>query len=439
MKIFLLQSYLGRAEKPIYPIGLAYLGSCLQEHELQAYDPNVSSDPYGELADRLKRFQPEVVGISLRNIDTTQYRDPYLYLSALQPTLDIIRRHAPKARRIIGGSGFSIYSQAIMERFAQLDLGVMLEGEVSFPSLLANLDHPEATAGILYRSDGLVRLSGPPILPDFDALPSPRWDLLDIAPYARQIDAFGIQAKRGCGLRCAYCTYYFLNGAHYRLRNPEKIANEIAELRANFKIETFMFVDSVFNIPQKHAEEICREFIRAKIDIPWSAWYNEKLFHQDFYNLAREAGCKHFSFSPDAYSDRSLEMLKKNLRVKDIQKVFSIARQTDGATFGWNFFVNPPGQTYADFARLMLFWVKTRLLLSGKLYGFGLGNIRVEPDTEMYRLAVAQGIIPQDADLLPQNEEELRRLFYTNPKTPLINGLFKVYGMLASLKHRIFS
>ncbi|HEX7344712.1 MAG TPA: radical SAM protein, partial [bacterium] len=219
----------------------------------------------------------------------------------------------------------------------------------------------------------------------------------------------------------------------------EKIAREVAELRGRFKIETFMFVDSIFNIPQRHAEEICRELIRAKIDIPWSAWYNERIFDQGFYQLAREAGCKHFSFSPDAYSDKSLELLKKNLRVKDIHKVFDIARRADGATFGWNFFVNPPGQTYADFARLMFFWLKARLFLHGKLNGFGLGNIRVEPDTEMYRLAVEQGVIPPQADLLPQSEEALRRLFYTNPETPLINALFKVYGMLASIKHRIAS
>jgi radical SAM superfamily enzyme YgiQ (UPF0313 family) len=437
LKIFLLQSYLGRPEKPIYPIGLAYLGSCLKDHELQAYDPNISSRPYGELAERLRSFAPDVVGISLRNIDTTQYRDPYLYTSTLRPTLDVILKNAPRARCIIGGSGFSIYAPSIMERYPEFDFGVMLEAEESLPALISDLSNPQAVPGIFYRSNGQVLLSGPPKLPDFDALPPPQWDVVDIRPYASQMDAFGIQAKRGCGLRCAYCTYYFLNGAHYRLRSPAKLAEEIAALRANFKIDTFMFVDSVFNIPQQHAEEICRELMRVKIDIPWSAWYNERLFSADFYKLAREAGCKHFSFSPDAFSNKSLEMLKKNLRVKDIMKVYDIARQSQDATFGWNFFVNPPGQTYGDFLRLMLFWLKTRIFLRGKLYGFGLGNIRVEPDTEMYRLAVAQGVIPGDADLLPETEDELRRLFYTNPETPLVNTLFKSYALLAAIKRRV--
>lgn len=437
LKIFLIQSYLGRAEAPIYPLGLAYLGACLKGHEVCAYDPNVASDPYGKMASRLEHFQPDVVGISLRNIDTTQYRDPYLYTSALRPTLEIVKKHAPAAHRVIGGSGFSIYAQAIMQRFPEIDFGVLLEAEESFPALLNQLDYPERVPGIYYRSNGLVQLSAAPRLPDFDALPSPRWDIVDLEPYTREFEAIGIQAKRGCGLRCAYCTYYFLNGSHYRLRSPEKIVAEIADLKARFKIERFMFVDSIFNIPQPHAERICQELIRQKLNLRWAAWFNERVLSQDFYRLAREAGCHHFIFSPDAYSDRWLKILDKNLRVKDITKAFEIARNADGGGFAWNFFVNPPGQTYGDFFRLMLFGLKVRIQLRKKFYGLHLGNIRLEPETQMCRLALEQGVIKPETDLLPESVGELRKLFYTNPETPLINLTFKVYDRLAALKHRI--
>jgi anaerobic magnesium-protoporphyrin IX monomethyl ester cyclase len=439
LKIFLLQSYLGRSEKPIYPLGLAYLAACLKDHEVQAFDPNVSSDPYGEIAHRLNSFQPDVVGISLRNVDTTQYRDPFLYISTLQPTLELIQRHAPRARRIIGGSGFSIFARPIMERFDRIEYGIYLEGEISFPALLADLDGPEKVPGIYFRKDGEVRLSAPAPMPDFNEISSPKWDIVDLNPYLGQIDTIGVQAKRGCGLKCAYCTYYFLNGDHYRLRDPEKIVAEVVELQDRFKVDHFMFVDSTFNLPVQHAEDVCRELIRQKVKIPWSAWYNEKFFDDRFYKLAREAGCRHFSFSPDAYSEQSLSLLRKNLKVEDIHRVYALARAQQGASFGWNFFVNPPGQTYAAFLRLMLFWLKVKLTLRGKLYGFGLGNIRIEPDTEVYRIALEEGVIPLQTDLLPASSQALQRLFYTNPKTPLINTLFSAYGLLARIKHRVAS
>ena len=439
MKVFLLQSYLGRREKPIYPLGLAYLGACLRDHEVEAFDPNTASDPYGELAMRLKRFAPDVVGISLRNVDTTQYRDPYLYIATLQPTLQIIAAQVPNPRVIIGGAGFSIYAHALMQRYPELDFGILLEAEESFPALLAAFDKPETVPGVLYRRDGEVHLTGPPKLPDFDGLPSPKWELINPAPYQGLLDAIGVQAKRGCGLKCAYCTYYFLNGAHYRLRRPEKIVAEIADLKGRFGLDTIMFVDSIFNVPSQHAEDICREFIRQKVNIPWSAWYNEHTFNRDFYQLAKEAGCRHFSFSPDAFSNQSLKLLRKSLSKDDILRVYDLARQETDTRFGWNFFVNPPGQTYRDFMRLMIFWVKVKFTLHGRLYGFGLGNIRIEPDTEIFRLAVEQGVISAEADLLPETEAQLRALFYTNPETPGINALFKLYGWLAGVKQRVLS
>lgn len=437
MKVFLFQNYLGRPEKPIYPLGLAYLCASLQDYDLQAFDPNVSSDPYVELSSKLERFKPDVVGISLRNLDTTQYRDPFVYLNSLQTTLDIIKKSTPKARLIIGGSGFSIFAQAVMERFSELDYGVMLEAEKSLPELLKNLDTPKAIPGTLYRENNEVKLSGPPKLPDFDDLPSPKWDIVDLDPYIGQLDTVGVQAKRGCGLKCAYCTYFFLNGSYYRLRSPEKIVAEIKELVQRFKTDHFIFVDSVFNIPRQHAVDVCEEMIRQKVKVSWTGWYNERQFDEDFFTLASEAGCRYFSFSPDAYSDESLRLLKKNLGVKDIQRVYGIAKRDGGASFGYNFFVNPPGQTYWDFIRLMSFWLRVRLSLRGRLYGFGLGNIRVEPETEILRIAVEEGVINKDANLMAETSAELQKLFYTNPKTPLINFALKIFGVLAKIKHRI--
>jgi anaerobic magnesium-protoporphyrin IX monomethyl ester cyclase len=439
MKIFLLQSYLGRWEKPMFPLGLAYLAACLDGHEVQALDMNVVQDPYAELSANLKHFQPEVVGLSLRNIDTTQQRDPFVYLSTLAPTLAAIRKSVPHTRIIIGGSGFSIYAQVLMERFPDLDLGVFLEAEESFPALLQHLDHPETVPGIYYRSNGQVKLSSQPQIPDFSTLPSPRWDIVNLEPYQREYDLIGVQTTRGCGLKCAYCTYYFLNGPYYRLRDPEKIAAEIIDLNRRFKVQQFMFVDSVFNIPADHAEKICREFIRQKVNVPWTGWYNERILDEDFYKLAYEAGCRHFIFSPDAYNDRSLKLLKKNLRVKDIHKIYDLARRQTGARFAFNFFANPPGQTYMDFFRLLGFWLKVRFTLGEKLYYFGLNNIRIEPDTEIYRMAVEEGVLNPEINMLPLTSAELLPLFYTNPGTPLINAYLKLIDRLVRFKRAIRS
>jgi radical SAM superfamily enzyme YgiQ (UPF0313 family) len=172
--------------------------------------------------------------------------------------------------------------------------------------------------------------------------------------------------------------------------------------------------------------------------VPWTAWFNERVLDDDFYKLAYEAGCRHFIFSPDAFSDRSLKLLRKNLRVQDILKVFEMAKRQTGARFAFNFFANPPGQTYGDFFKLMKFWLKVRISLGAeKLYYFSLNNIRIEPETEIFRLAVEEGVIRPDANLLPMNSQELLPLFYSNPGTPLVNVYFKVFDAMVRMKKAI--
>lgn len=46
-----------------------------------------------------------------------------------------------------------------------------------------------------------------------------------------------------------------------------------------------------------------------------------------------------------------------------------------------------------------------------------MGWIRVEPNTLMSRIAIADGLIDENTGLLPETEEELDHLFYSCPTT----------------------
>jgi hypothetical protein len=52
-----------------FPIGLAYIASVLDDHDVRVFDANVVEDPPGTLSKLLESDMPDVVGISLRNID----------------------------------------------------------------------------------------------------------------------------------------------------------------------------------------------------------------------------------------------------------------------------------------------------------------------------------------------------------------------------------
>lgn len=79
----------------------------------------------------------------------------------------------------------------------------------------------------------------------------------------------GVQSKRGCVFKCTYCSYPFLNNDNIRLRPPIEVVDEIEHMITNYGLQSFAFVDSVFNIPERHAKEICNEILRRGLKVKW--------------------------------------------------------------------------------------------------------------------------------------------------------------------------
>lgn len=415
MRILLVQAYLAKNDPPVFPIGICSIASALRDHDVRVYDPNVSADPYGGLKEVLSGFSPEVVGISLRNIDNQEKDKFFYYFKTVKPTVELIRETAPSARIIIGGAGFSMFAQKIMERTEELDFGVYLEGEESFPELVSNLDAPGKVKGIYYKKKGKVFFSGTRPFPDYRSLPFPRKDLVDLEKYAIHLEGIGIQTKRGCAYKCCYCIYPTLNGNKIRVRDPEKIVDEVEDLVKNHNINRFMFADALFNIPMKHAAQTCEEILRRGLDVEWSAWCEPKLITRELILLMKKAGCKSIFYSPDAFSRSAQGALHKGISEKDIYKVYRYAREIDGMRTVFCFFVAVPGETFKGLVKILKFFVVGNLALGIKRKGaVGLAWIRIEPDTAIYDQALKEGIITRETELLPPDGSP-ENLFYEKP------------------------
>lgn len=403
MRIFFIQSDQEGQAELVFPLGIAYVATMAEArgHEVAVFDPNVESDVGASLEKKLTDFKPDLIGISLRNVDSQHTRKLVFYLEFLRPQINLIKRIMPHTKMVIGGSGFSIFAEKIMEMFPELDYGVYLEAEESFPELLDHLDHPELVKGVFYRKEGKVFFTGERPMPDFGNLPAPKRDFFAAEHYRIKGRAvMGVQAKRGCPLNCAYCTYPFLNGKFIRMRDPIKVVDEIQELQDRWQVDKFMFVDAIFNIPLEHAEKICEEMVRRNLHIKWFAYFNERYITEEFVRLAIKAGCETFLFSPDGYSTATLQSLGKCISVQDIDNVFRIMRKVKGAKVGVSFFRTPPGQNLWTFMRILLLFVRAKIALGKRLVGFGLVPIRIEPGTKILEIAISENVCKKDQDLV---------------------------------------
>ncbi|QWR78603.1 radical SAM protein [Candidatus Magnetomonas plexicatena] len=356
-----------------------------------------------------------MTGISLRNIDSTNKRTVVFYYNHLAETVKTIKANS-QGKIIIGGSGFSMFAREIMEDQRDIDLGVFLEGERTFPLLLENLTRPEKVPSVFYRKNDEVLFSGAGGQVDVSDTGIPDRGGMSIDRYNTTRDSIGVETKRGCGLNCIYCIYGFLNGKKLRLKDPVRVIDEIENLVNVHGVKKFTFVDSVFNVPQKHAEDICKELSKRALGVVWSAWFSEKNLTRDFVNLALDAGCKNIILSPDGFSDTVLKTLGKNINKQDVLDSFELLKSMKGFEVSYNFFKNPPGQDISAFLAMIRFYLSAKAQMGSRVH-FEFNSMRIEPHTKLFDIARREGFVKDGDNLLYPK-------YYTNPKTRYIEGIF---------------
>ena len=230
----------------MFPLGLAHLNAALRQagHESIWVDRLVGAD---SLAETLNTSRPDFIGISLRNIDDVLIRKRETFFDELAALAAGIRRHTA-APIVLGGSGFSIFPQQLLE-LSGADFGITGEGEPGFLSLIDALKSGgdyRAIPGLVFRQNGSI-IANP-------AAPGPLdRELADAdrpaaitAHYLGTSGMLNVQTQRGCHFRCCYCTYPLIEGRRHRRRPPEAVAEEFEQLQ-RLGAKYVFIVDSIFN------------------------------------------------------------------------------------------------------------------------------------------------------------------------------------------------
>lgn len=234
-------------------------------------------------------------------------------------------------------------------------------------------------------------------------------------------------------LCCAYCPYPFLNGKKIRLKDPRLVVDEIEEL-LNIGMKNFRFADSVFNLPEKHAEEICHEIIRRKLDVRWKAYAHLQNLTKDFLSLIVKAGCVGIDLSLDGYSDEILQILDKNMKRDEIDKSVRLVRDFPELKTVYCFFLNPPGQTFLGWIKMIRFYLYAKIIL-GRRCSFKWFEITILPHTKVHDMALKEGAILPLTSLLPKTVKSLKSIIYTNNSTKYLECVNYVICFLQNGKN----
>ena len=94
MRVLIVSSNRLRIPVPAFPSGPAYIAGAALEagHEVEVFDCFFSEDVAGELKESIQRFQPEVIGISIRNVHSGQLLYHKDFREDVSEIVDIIKK-----------------------------------------------------------------------------------------------------------------------------------------------------------------------------------------------------------------------------------------------------------------------------------------------------------------------------------------------------------
>ena len=389
MKVLLISANTTHAPHPVYPLGLDYLiGALTPRHEVQILAVNAAGG-VEQIEAAMRDGNPEVIGLSLRNIDNVDTLAVKSFVPGYERMVRLIRR-CTGAPIVLGGSGFSIFPGELMSLLGA-DFGVVGEGEymASLLNALERGDDPSALPGIMIRG-GSVRDPVP-----WTGAVTRRMRPVD-APRHFYLERGGVvtrRPKRGCPFRCIYCTYPHIEGRRMRLVPPDEVAREargLQEMGARFLFIT----DSAFNADVDHSLAVARAFRRRGLTIPWGAFFAPTRPPDGYYGILAEAGLTHAEFGTESLCDPQLKRYGKPFGVEEVFAAHGSARRL-GVHIAHYFLLGGPGEDARSLDETM-----NRMEELGKAAFFLLCGVRIFPHTPLYDLAVEEGQIRPDQDLL---------------------------------------
>jgi radical SAM superfamily enzyme YgiQ (UPF0313 family) len=410
MNILLISTNRNTLPMPVMPIGACIVAQAAERagHDVHLLDLMFSADALAAIESALTSLAPDLVAISLRNIDNNAMRGTVFLLDGLPEIVQAIRSRTG-VPIILGGAALGVMPEQIL-RLVKVTCALVGDGEIVFPLILERIAAGEKfndLPGVAWIEEGRFQKNPPagdrfsPICaaPDYR-----RW--LDIPAYLSQLATVPIQTRTGCRFQCVYCTYPGIEGRGCRLKEPASVADAVARLAAN-GLKDIEIVDSVFNAPHQHALEVCEALAKVRHGARLQCLeLNPHDFDDQLVTAMERAGFVGMGITLESASDPVLEGLRKGFTSAQVyQAAEVVARHRIPCV--WIFLFGGPGETEQTVRETLAF--ATTRIRPGDVAFFNTG-LRIYPGTELESIARSQGLL----SLSPG--EMLNPVFYVSPE-----------------------
>ncbi|MDD5065516.1 MAG: radical SAM protein [bacterium] len=342
-----------------FPLGIGYIASYIRQSP--GRDVKIFIGDMLQFEKAVSRDLPDVVGITCMT---------NTYPTAAQ-MVQIVKKSNPRCRIILGGQHVSSVHADVLRDIPEADFLAVGEGEILMDRFLRELvsGKPawEHVPGLVYRiSGGIKEVPVGPVNDHIEQFPFPARDLVDLNQYKSHPQMrFGrstasMITSRGCPWLCTYCSSHVTMGRKYRFLSADYVLNEIQEIYHRYHINNIILWDDLFTLNHDRVHEICEKIIKSGLNINWFCQSRTDRLNQEIADIMRRAGCKMISFGIESGNEKTLERIRKNVKLDVVTQTIGFCRKAGIRTQG-SFILGFPWETKEEMEDTIKFASRSNL------------------------------------------------------------------------------
>jgi radical SAM superfamily enzyme YgiQ (UPF0313 family) len=394
---------------PVMPSGACHVAEAARRagHDVRVLDFMFLRAPLEVLRAELGKRPPDVVGLSVRNIDNNDMQNPRYFADELGPVMQSVREMT-EAPVVLGGAAVGVMPEELL-RLTGANFAVPADGEAVFSELIRNMARGEGelTPGVARIEDGAYVLTGKePAASAGDYLAPDYLRWVDAGRYLANMSTVPLQSKLGCHFRCVYCTYRKIEGNRYRCFSPESVVEAVETLAAR-GLRDIEFVDNVFNSPYAHAMSIAEGLARQRHGARLQTIeMNPARMDDELLTAMEHAGFIALGITVESAADPVLAGLRKGFTAEDVLRAARMVRRHRIPCL-WIFMLGGPGETKETVHETLRF---AREEIRPTDVAFFNTAIRVYPGTELEDIAREEGVLSRAPS------DMLEPVFFCSPR-----------------------
>jgi anaerobic magnesium-protoporphyrin IX monomethyl ester cyclase len=342
MKTILIYPKLELVETQITipPYSILFIADYLINKNVDVQVFDLRFDLASQVLDAISENEPEYVGISVMT-------GPQIF-HALNIS-KIIKAEFKDIKIVWGGIHSTILPTQTLQN-ELIDMVIRGEGEKPFYDLVSGKNLSQIKGLSIKRENSISHNPKAELLEssELNKLSIP-WRLIKNPQNYIKNKNFNMITSRGCPFKCAFCYNALFNNV-WRGWTAEKCISELGKV-LTFGAKKINFYDDNFYANIKRVKSLFHYF--KENDVEWKAELRVDRLNYSLAKEAKEHGCNQMLFGAESGSQRILNLLNKNISIKDIIRSARITNELE-ITADYSWMIGIPGETKKDIKRTIV-------------------------------------------------------------------------------------